>query len=144
MAGKHRPGRAPQRVTETSDYVAMMTRIIQGFGNRIAEDPAALAHLRDLQAVLTDAVNRGIFAANKSDGGYSQYDMARILGVSQQAIGKRAKLGEAAHAEYWQQRENAAPMVRLADVRTRRAELLAEAGVADVTGSVRELRARAV
>jgi hypothetical protein len=47
---------SPQRVTETSDYVAMMTRIITAFGDRIAADPVALAHLRDLQNVLTDQV----------------------------------------------------------------------------------------
>lgn len=141
MTGLHRKRKDSQRVVETSDYIAMMTRIFHGLGARIAEDPVALAHLADLQATFTAAVNRGIYEANKSAAHYSQNDIAAIMGVSQQAVSKRIKLGESAYNEYWQARADAAPLVRLGDVRARRAELLADAGMDDRTGSVRELRA---
>src|SRR5260370_19008145 len=140
MTGRHRAPRRPQRVTETSDYVAMMTRIITAYGDRIAGDPVALAHLRDLQATLADQVNRGIFEANASSAHYSQNEMARILGVTRQAIAKRIGLGEEVYARTWQAR-GAGALVRIADVRGRRAELLADAGVQDRTGSALELRA---
>jgi hypothetical protein len=117
-----------------------MTRIIHGYGDRIAEDPVALAHLRDLQQTLADAVNRGVFQANRSEARYSQNDMARVLGVSRQAIQQRITAGEHAYAGYWEAR-GAGAVVRVGDVRARRAELLADAGVQDRTGSVRELRA---
>jgi hypothetical protein len=85
MAGKHRAPRRSQRTTETSDYVAMLTRIIAAYGDRVAADPVALAHLRDLQTALTDQVNRGIFQASRSSAHYSQNEIARIPGVSRQA-----------------------------------------------------------
>ena len=139
MTGKGRAKRGPRRVTETSDYVAMMTRIITAFGDRIAADPAALAHLRDLQDVLADQVNRGIFEANKGRSHYSQNDMAAILGISRQAIAKRIQLGETIYARTWEAR-GAGAVVRVADIRSRRAQLLADAGVTDRTGSAREVR----
>jgi hypothetical protein len=140
MAGKHRARRGPQRVTETSDYVAMMTRIIAAFGDRIAADPVALAHLRDLQAALIEQTNRGIFEANKSSAHYSQNEIARILGVSRQAIAKRIALGEQVYARTWAAR-GAGVLVRIGDIRARRAELLTAADIEDRTGSVLELRA---
>lgn len=140
MPGKHRPGRTPQRVTETSDYVAMMLRIIASYGDRIAEDPAALVHLRELQAAMDDQVNRGIYHANAQDNGYSQNHMARILDVSRQAIAKRIGLGEQVNITMAEAR-GAGALVRIADVRARRAELLELAGVEDRTGSPRELAA---
>jgi hypothetical protein len=140
MAGRHRPGNKAQRIVETSDYVTMMTRIIAAFGDRIAADPAALAHLRDLQAALADHVNRGIFEANASQAHYSQNEIAAILGVSRQAIAKRIGLGEEVHARTWAAR-GAGALVRIADIRARRAQLLAGADIEDRTGSVLELRA---
>jgi ribosomal protein S20 len=142
MPGRHRAKSDPKRVTETSDYVAMMTRIITAFGDRVAADAAALAHLRDLQEVLADQVNRGIFEANKGRNHYSQNDMAAILGVSRQAVAKRIRLGETVYARTWEAR-GAGAVVRVADIRARRAELLADAGVADRTGSISELRCTA-
>jgi hypothetical protein len=139
MTSSHRAKRGPQRVTETSDYVAMMTRIITAFGDRIAADPAALAHLRDLQEVLGDQVNHGIFEANKGKYRYSQNEMAAILGTSRQAIAKRIRLGEAVYARTWEAR-GAGAVVRVADIRARRAQLLADAGVTDRTGSAREVQ----
>jgi hypothetical protein len=109
---------------------------------RIVADPAALAHLRDLQDALADQVNRGIFEANKGRNHYSQNEMAAILGTSRQAIAKRIGLGETACARTWEAR-GAGAVVRVADVRARRAQLLADAGVTDRTGSAREIRTAA-
>lgn len=142
MTSEGRARRGPQRATETSDYVAMMTRIITAFGDRIAADPAALAHLHDLQDVLSDQVNRGIFEANKGRNHYSQNEMAAILGISRQAIAKRVGLGETVYARTWEAR-GAGAVVRVGDIRTRRAQLLADAGVTDRTGSAREIRTAA-
>jgi ribosomal protein S20 len=142
MRNEDRVRRGPQRVTETSDYVAMMTRIITAFGDRVASDPAALAHLRDLQDVLADQVNRGIFEANKGRNHCSQNEMAAILGISRQAIAKRIGLGETVYARTWEAR-GAGVVVRVADIRTRRAQLLADADVPDRTGSALERRGAA-
>ncbi|HEY2089875.1 MAG TPA: hypothetical protein VGH54_28125 [Mycobacterium sp.] len=119
----------------------MMERIIIGYGNRIADDPAALVHLRHLETLLDDQVNRGIFEANKGSR-YSQPEIGAMLGVSRQAISKRIKLGTVVYA-LLQQARGAGAVVRLGDVRAQRAELLGAAGVDDRTGSVRELRSRA-
>jgi hypothetical protein len=142
MTGSHRAPRRPQHVTETSDYVAMMTRIITAYGDRIASDPVGLAHLRDLQAVLAEQVNRGIFEANQGQDRYSQNEMARILGVTRQAIAWRIGLGQEVHARTWAAR-GAGALVRIADIRACRMQLLAGAGagVQDRTGSALELRA---
>jgi hypothetical protein len=137
MTGKHRAGPRPRRETETSDFVGMLHRMFIAYGDRIAEDPAALAHLRDLEDAWRDAVNTGIFRANQGEGKYSTPEIGRILGVSHQAIGKRAGLGRTAHAALVARRGGGA-LVRLADLRARRAELLEQAGVEDRTGSERE------
>lgn len=129
-----------KRVTETSDYVAFTKRTVWGFGVRIGQDPAALAHLRDLQQTFIDAVNHGMFTANKGGDHYSQNDMAAILGTSRQAVAKRIKLGEEVHVRLESLRADGA-LVRIADVRAERARNLAAAGVEDRTGSVRELGA---
>jgi hypothetical protein len=94
----------------------MMTRIITAYGDRIAADPAALAHLRDLQQALADQVNRGIFEANRSAAHYSQNEIAAILGISRQAVAKRIRLGEQAYSRTWQA-GGAGALVRIADVR---------------------------
>lgn len=136
MTGKHR---ARPR-TETSDYVAMLTRLLNSWGDRVAADPAALVHLPELTRLLADATNRGMFEANQRPGGYSQNDMAAILGVSRQAVAKRIGLGQVVYAAA-QAARGAGPLVRLADVRRARALGLASAGVTDITGTERERRA---
>lgn len=146
MTGRHEAPRGAQRrsgrVTETSDFVAFMTRLMVAFGDRVAQDPVALVHLRELQATLEQQTNRGIFEANKGQDHYSQNDMAQILGLTRQAVAHRIKLGELAHAALMQARGGGA-VVRLAEVRQRRARLLEAAGVDDRTGSDRERGARA-
>lgn len=130
----------PRRVTETSDYVAFVKRALYGYGARIAQDPAALAHLRELQQTFVDAVNLGMFGANQGQSHYSQNEQAAILGVSRQAVAKRIKLGEEVHVTLEASRSVGA-VVRIADIRAERARNLAAAGVEDRTGSVRELSA---
>jgi hypothetical protein len=118
----------------------MMTRLLAAWGDRVADDPAALVHLADLTRQLQEATNRGMFLANARPGGYSQNDMAAILGVSRQAVAKRIGLGQMVYAAAAAAR-GAGPLVRLADVRRARAAGLASAGVTDVTGTERERRA---
>lgn len=139
MAGRFRRRRA-RRDVETSDYVAFLKRAIYGYGGRIGDDPAALVHLRELEDALRDAVNLGCYLANKGPDRYSQNEQARILGVKRQAIAKRIGLGEQVHVRQEAAREDGA-VVRIADVRARRAAGLAAAGIEDKTGSPRELRA---
>lgn len=145
MAGKHRAQRGAQkartpRVTETSDYVAMLKRVIYGYGQRIGSDPVALVHLRELEEAMRDAVNLGTYLANQGEGNYSQNEQARFLAVSRQAIAKRIKAGEQVYVAQQARRSDGA-LVRLADIRAERARELAAAGVEDRTGSVRELAA---
>lgn len=142
--GKHRRGGAarPARVVETSEYVAFLTRSMIAWGDRVAADPAALVHLRELEQTLVQQTNRGIWEANER-GAYSQNHMASILGVSRQAVAKRISLGQLAAAAVAQAR-GAGALVRLSEVRARRARLLAAADVPDLTGSDRERQLRAV
>lgn len=123
--------------TETSDYVAFLVRALHGYGRRIGHDPAALAHLREIEQALRDAVNLGCYLANQGTDHYSQNEQARILGVSRQAIAKRIGLGEAVYVRHESQRASGG-VVRLADVRARRAAALAAVEVEDRTGSARE------
>lgn len=44
------------RHTETSDYAAFLLRAIARLGERIADDPAMLAHVEEISQALTDAV----------------------------------------------------------------------------------------
>lgn len=144
MAGRHEAGgarRKAHRRTETSDYVAMMRRIQAGWGDRVAEDPAALVHWAELVRGLTEETNRGIFEANRSAAHYSLTDIAAILGLTKQAVSLRVRAGEAVYAAR-AEAAGAGPLVRLADVRARRAAGLRAAGVEDVTGSERERQAR--
>ena len=143
MTGRHRAGggahKRSARVTETSDFVAMMVRLLIAWGDRVGQDPAALVHLRELESTLAQQTNRGIFTANRRER-YSQNEMARILGVSRQAVAKRIQLGELVEAAVTEARGGGA-LVRIGEVRARRARLLADAAVPDRTGSDRELGA---
>jgi hypothetical protein len=122
--------------------VAFLTRALIAWGDRVAEDPAALVHLRELESTLRDQTNRGIWEANRRER-YSERDMGAILGVSHQAIHKRASLGELVAAAVTAARGGGA-LIRLGEVRARRARLLEAAGVEDRTGSEKERILRAV
>ena len=119
----------------------MLMRMIYGYGVRVGEDPAGLAHLRDLETAMRDAVNIGIYAANKlEDRPYSINEIAAILGVSKQAVHKRVQLGEQVFNQLEAAKASGA-VIRLADMRAARAAVLGQAGVTDRTGSPRELTA---
>jgi hypothetical protein len=119
----------------------MLMRMIYGYGVRVGEDPAGLAHLRDLETAMRDAVNIGIYAANKlEDRPYSINEIAAILGVSKQAVHKRVQLGEQVFNRLEAAKASGA-VIRLADMRAARAAVLGQAGVTDRTGSPRELTA---
>jgi hypothetical protein len=133
--GKHR-----RADTETSDFVAMMHRFMIAWGDRVGADPAALVHLPGMMDALVAQTNRGIFEANKGDSRYSQNEIGRFLGITRQGVAKRIGLGERAYAILAEARGGGA-VVRLGAVRAERAALMEAAGVADRTGSVRELRA---
>src|ERR1700685_4150482 len=103
----------------------MMVRIIYGFGYRVSEDPAALVHLREIEAALRDAVNVGIYGANKLGARpYGINELGSILGVSKQAVHKRVGLGEEVYVRLEAARAGGA-VVQLADVRQARARGLA-------------------
>jgi hypothetical protein len=88
MMGRHRR----KRTTSTADYDAMLIRMIRAYHKRVRQDPdVALADLRAIESELTDAVNLGLHEA-LSDG-RSPTQLADMLGVSRQAIYKRAGLG---------------------------------------------------
>lgn len=127
---------------ETSDYVAFLTRSLIAWGDRVAADPAALVHLRELESTLRDQTNRGIWEANRR-GRYSERDMGAILGMSHQAVHKRVGLGELVAAAVNAARGGGA-LIRLGEVRARRARLLEAAGLEDRTGSEKERMLRAV
>lgn len=91
MTGTHR---RRKRTTTTDQYAAMLTRMVRAYGTRIGAEPAeGLAHLRELEQAMTDAVNLGIYTANRA-GGHSLNELADTLGVSKQAVSKRVGLGE--------------------------------------------------
>lgn len=143
--GRHRAGgpqKRPQRVTETSDYVAAMTRMMIAWGDRVAHDPAALVHLRELESTLSQQTSRGIWEANER-AAYSQNQIAACLGVTRQAIQQRIAKGRLAAAALVAARGGGA-LVPIGEVRARRARLLAAANVPDLTGSDRERQLRAV
>jgi hypothetical protein len=139
MAGRHRLPDRRKREYESSEYAAMLVRMIYSYGARVGDDPAALTHLRDIENAVRDAANAGIAAANRRpDQPYSLAEIANIVGVSRQAIHKRVGLGERVLARLAAARSNGA-IVRLEDMRKTRAAGLAAAGLPDRTGSQREL-----
>ena len=94
MTGVHR--KRKRKPTSAGDYAAMMRRMIRNYARRAGEDPMAeLANLRAIEAELHEAVNNGVYVANKT-GGHSVNELAEVLGVSKQAIHKRVQAGEAA------------------------------------------------
>lgn len=129
------------RVVESSEYAAMLERLIIRYGERAAEDPAILAHAQHLQQALTDAINMGIHAATRQGRQpYSLAEIGRIMGIAYQSAQKRARRGEAALVQLLARRTDGA-VVQLAVKRAERAAALAAAGVEDRTGSQRELEA---
>ncbi|MEV5753739.1 hypothetical protein AB0L00_38465 [Actinoallomurus sp. NPDC052308] len=135
---ERRTPRRTVRATETSEYAAFVLRVLKSLGDRIADDPAMLAHIPAIQQAVTDNINRGIYTAkNKDWQPYSLAEMGRIMGCSYQAIQQRVERGQAAHVKL-QVTTTSGAVIRIADVRAQRAAALAAANVNDVTGSARE------
>lgn len=79
-------------------------------------DPAALVHLRDIEAALREAVNLGIFTVNRAGRRpYSINEMSANLDVSKQAIFKRVQLGEDVHVRIEAARADGAVDFRTCD-----------------------------
>lgn len=145
MTGRHRADSGARkrsaRVTETSEFMAFAQRIAIVMGDRLGNDPAGLVQARELVTLLQDHLDRGVFLASRQ-GQYSQNELAKMAGITRQAIAKRIHRGELVHAEL-QRRRGAGALIRLADLRARRAQLLEAAGIEDRTGSDRERGLRA-
>jgi hypothetical protein len=110
MMGRHRR----KRTTSTADYNAMLIRMIRSYGKRVGQDPeAALGDLRAIETAFTDSVNLGLHDALST--GQSATRLADMLGVSRQAIYKRAGLGEQVARQ--RDRGRAIPTARVATPR---------------------------
>lgn len=74
---------------ETTEYVAMMARMIRGLGRRVADgDPSDLADAVELQRQL-DAVLRDAVTKMREQSGFSWQQLADELGTSRQAVQQR-------------------------------------------------------
>jgi hypothetical protein len=146
MSGRHAaPGRLQRRQerrkTETAEFAAMLTRMLYAYGYRVSQDPADLGYLRDLEAAFRDAVNLGIYAANKlGDRPYGIGEIGKILGITKQSVHARVKAGEDVYVRLEAAR-SAGALVRLDDIRAGKARALAAAGVDGTSSSPRELAA---
>ena len=133
--------RRSRQPVEASDYAAFVLRIAKGLGDRIGNDPAILAHVKEIQQAFSDNINRGIFVAkNKEWQPYTLAEMGRIYGCSYENVQQRASRGEAVHVAL-QAKLGKGALVRIADIRAQRAAALAAAHINDVTGSERECMA---
>ena len=74
---------------ETTEYVAMMARMIRGLGRRVADgDPSDLADAVKLQKQLDDVL-RDAVTQMREQHGYSWQQLADELGTSRQAVQQR-------------------------------------------------------
>lgn len=142
MTGKHAapaaPRRRPRRATETSDLAGAIMRLHRAYGQRIADDPAALVHEQQLAESLRDATNHGIWLANRNPANrYSLTEIAAVTGRTKQAVSLRVQAGEKVHNRILAA-AGGGILTRLGDLRRYRAERLAAAGVPDKSGSDRE------
>jgi hypothetical protein len=109
--GRHRR----KRTTSTADYDRMLIRMIRSYGKRVGQDPeGALVDLRTIETTLADSVNLGLHDALSA--GQSATRLADILGVSRQAIYKRAGLGEQVARQRAKQIGNTLPVARPREV----------------------------
>jgi hypothetical protein len=78
-----------KKTYETTDYAAMMRRLMKAHGKRVADgDVEDLAELMELQTYL-DYIVRGAVTAQREDQGKSWADIARAAGTSRQAAQKK-------------------------------------------------------
>lgn len=74
---------------ETTEYAAMMQRMMRSYGRRIADgDPSDLADAVKLQRQL-DGIIREAVAAMREQSGFSWQQLADELGVTRQAAQQR-------------------------------------------------------
>lgn len=81
--------RPKRRDTETTDYAAMMRRMIRAHGRRVAAaDDVDLVELVELRDVLEQAIADAV-TGQREQLGRSWADIARGLGTSRQAAQQR-------------------------------------------------------
>jgi hypothetical protein len=98
MATSPRRKRAPH-VVETEDYVAMLHRMVDALGVRLADDPAGLVHVEGLRDHLRDMANVAIAHNQAKPRGYSFAELGRILGMKRESAYERAQKGRVILAE---------------------------------------------
>jgi len=122
--------RRARRTVETEEYFAMLGRLLVRLGERIGEDPAALALLPWLQQMQQDAVNLGY--AQARDAGYGPAYITAVTGTSRQAVQQRITAGRQVRARIEAQAAAGGALVRIGDLRAEREARLAAAGVEDL------------
>jgi hypothetical protein len=88
-----------KRVTETEEYVAMLHRMVDALGVRLADDPAGLVHVEGLRDHLRDVANVAIAVNQEKPRGYSFGELAKILGIKRESVYERAVKGRKILAE---------------------------------------------
>lgn len=88
-----------KRITETSDYIAMMQRMIRSLETRAVDDPSVLAEVIMLAQRLAEVPNVVIArsaAAYATDPhkAPSAGEIGRLLGMAKQSVSERRKVGE--------------------------------------------------
>lgn len=121
-----KPRKRSRRVTETEEYCAMMHRMIDALGVRLADDPAGLVHVEGLRDHLRDVANVAIALNQERPGnaGYSFGELAKILGMRRESVFERAQKGRAILAEV-------RAKLGVVSLRERRAARLERAGLDD-------------
>lgn len=112
------------RVTETEEYVAMLHRMVDALGVRLADDPAGLVHVEPLREHLRDVANVAIAHNQEKPRGYSFGELAKILGIKRESVYERAVKGRALLAK-------ARARLGVVSLREHRAARLDRAGLPD-------------
>jgi Flp pilus assembly CpaE family ATPase len=74
-----------RKVYETTEYAAMMRRMVSAYGRRVGDaDPEDLAAMLELQSVLAESIQAAV-SLQRSKHGRSWADIARGAGTSRQA-----------------------------------------------------------
>jgi hypothetical protein len=113
--------RDPERVTENSDYLAMLWRMIRALEARAIDDPEVLPQVIALAQRLAEVVNVAVtvnaerFAIDPMMGA-SMAECARVLGISKQSASERKARGR----EVIDARVEAAGAVRFSEARRER------------------------
>lgn len=123
MAGRH-AGKAlarRRRKVEDDEYAAMLLRMINCYADRIAADPTAGVHLKEMKDALARAGNVGFYAANRlADRPYGLNELAAIIGISKQSMHEQIRRGEITYQALELARAEGRPIVSVADLRAAR------------------------